>query len=290
MDPISHRNSIHISVDDVIEMLRELEQRKYGSVWDHPAFSFFRQLHEQYGAVFSLYCFYSRNDGRWNLDRMPEHFKGEFEQSSGWLRFGFHSYGYETKYCLSNESLSAKEALDHYSIITDAICRFAGVQALDSVPRIHFYYGTREKIRVWRDAKHGITGLLTADDSRDEVYYLDGCQREQLLEKERYFDADEKLFFIKTNLRLENEPAPVLKLEARKNAFHDREHSQCIFTHENQLDSPEIKKKIMDCCEWANVNGYKFGFPMDALPDCRKGDANADTSRNSKIPGSPTGS
>lgn len=267
MNPINHHNYLHLSVDDVIEMLRELEQRKYRSVWDHPTFSFFRQLHEQYGAVFSLYCFYSSNDGRWNLDRMPEHFKEEFERSSGWLRFGFHSYGYETKYGLSNESLSAEEALEHYSLITDAICRFAGAGALDTVPRIHFYSGTREKIRVWRDAKHGITGLLTADDTRDEVYYLDRFQRKELIEKEQYFDADETLFFIRTNLRLENERAPVQKLEARKNVFQEREHSHCIFTHEDWLDFPEIKKKIVECCEWARLNGYEFRFPMDALPN-----------------------
>ncbi|MFD1861512.1 hypothetical protein [Planococcus chinensis] len=288
MQTFIHSKYLHISIDDVIEILRELEQQKHKSVWDHPVFSFFKELNEQYGAVFSLYCFYFSYDGRWNLDQMPDHFKAEFEQSSKWMRFGFHSYHHESKYGLSNKNLSAQEAFKHYSLITESICRFAGTQAIDTVPRIHFYLGTREKIKVWRDAKNGIEGLLTADDDRNEVYYLDEIQRENLMRKGHLFDSVESLYFIKTNLRLENESAPVEKLEARKNGYQEQGHFQCIFTHEEKLNSRIIKKRIEDCCEWASLNGYEFLFPMDALPKCQKGELYASASRNPKIPGSST--
>lgn len=270
MPPVKSPEYMHISIDDVIEILRELDVNDYKSIWEHPVFSFLKSLNQEYGAVFSLYCFYMSKDGQWNLDQMSNQFKAEFEEASNWLRFGFHSYQYETKYGLTNKKLSVQEAVNHYSLITNAICQFASSSVIDTVPRIHFYQGTREKTRAWRDTKNGIRGLLSADDARDEVYYLNQMQREKLIKSDDYFDSDEKLYFVHTDFRLENESNPIQKLQTIMQDINYSEQRQihCIFTHEDKLNLETIKKKMNDCCNWAFSNGYEFLFPMDTSPNC----------------------
>ncbi|MEH7236375.1 hypothetical protein [Bacillus sp. JJ1562] len=94
--PESKPKYMHLSTDDVIEMLKELSTGNYNSVWDHPIFGFFKAMHDKYGAVFSLYCF--NKDGSWNLSQMTTKFKDEFRKASSWFRFGFHAYEMASRY------------------------------------------------------------------------------------------------------------------------------------------------------------------------------------------------
>ncbi|WP_102348735.1 hypothetical protein [Bacillus sp. Marseille-P3661] len=268
MFPANAPRYMHISVDDVIEILRELDLNGYQSVWDHPIFSMFQRLNQQYGAVFSLYSFYETNDGLWTLDHMTTQFRDEFRQASHWLRFGFHGYSYKSDYGYSENSIPCQVAKNHYTLVVNAICKFAGSSAIDTIPRIHFYQGQRETVRSWKRNQLGLKGLLSADDGRDEVYYLNRKQREILISSDDYYDFDEKLYFIHTDIRLENELNPALALDARliDPVYKNQQRIQCIFTHEDQLKQESIRKKIEDCCRWATAYDFHFLFPMDCLP------------------------
>jgi hypothetical protein len=275
MPPLEKPGYMHLSIDDVIEILRELDQHGYKSVFEHPIFHMFEQLHQQYGAVFSLYCFFETIDGRWNLNQMSSRFKEEFRSASRWLRFGFHGFCYETKYGNHSNGLCGKHAHKHYGLVTEAISHFADSSCIDTIPRVHYYQGTIDNVRSWRDGKNGIKGLLSADDSRDEVYYLNQAQREALLKCDDYFDYVERLYFIHTDVRLENVTNVIQALDNRLHLpeYVGQQNIQCIFTHEDQLIDDEIKRKLDDCCQWASLHGYPFLFPMDTISDCYEKEA-----------------
>lgn len=268
MPPFQKLNYMHLSIDDVIEILQELELNDFQSVWEHPIFAMLQRFNSQYGAVFSLYCFYETKDGQWKLDQLSNRFKDEFRGASHWLRFGFHGKGYESQYGYSEDSIGPDVASEHYSLVNNAICTFASSAVIDTIPRIHFYKGTLETIRNWKASMYGIKGLLTADDTRDEVYYLNQIQRAGLVKYDVYYDLEEQLYFIHTDLRLEHEENPIDVLEARATnpQHHEQQRSLCIFTHEDQLQEASMILKIEDCCKWASNNGYRFSFPMDQVP------------------------
>ena len=255
---------MHLSVDDVLSALKALAIGGYSSVWDHPTFAFYKQMHETFGAKFSLYCFFT--DGDWNLSYMPTNFKNEFQSATHWLRFGFHAYDEQTRY--NAAGMTAKTAANHYNAVVNAICAFAGGKAVDTVPRIHYYEGTLEIVRTWRDNTCGIHGLLTADDTRTSVYYLDSIHRDALIKCDDLYQPTEDLYFVHTDLRLENTPDVINTLNVRLKNFTDFAGQQdiySIFTHEIHIATAAMKIKIQDCCAWAVRNGFKFAFPMDNI-------------------------
>ncbi|MEH7237318.1 hypothetical protein [Bacillus sp. JJ1562] len=263
--PESKPKYMHLSSDDVIEMLKELSVGNYNSVWDHPIFGFLKAMHDKYGAVFSLYCFYT--DGSWNLSQMTTKFKDEFRKASSWLRFGFHAYEMASRY---DNSISSADALNHYNLFLNAIKNFASPYCIDVMPRIHYYTGTIDSVRLWRDARVGVKGFLSADDTRAVVYYLNSLQRDSLVKCDDLYDPVERLYFVRTDVRLENHSNPISVLDSRKtdSTYAGQQNIQCVFTHEQYLYQESMKTKIENACKWALQNGYTFAFPMDYIQEC----------------------
>jgi hypothetical protein len=238
---------MHISIDDVYFILKELDEGSYRSIFEHKVFKFFKDMHDTYGTVFSLYCFYhiSETDD-WTLANMTDRFKDEFKNAASWLKFGFHSDNSIIKY---NELIDPDKALKHYNKVINAIKYFAGSTSIDRMPRTHYFSGTVEIVRKWRDADNGIEGFLTADDNRDFNYYLNADERTLLLKHSDYFEAREKLYFFKTNLRLEKAADPYEMLELAKvdKSQAGQQALKIIFTHENYLYGDDMLKKIEAC-------------------------------------------
>ena len=85
-----------MSVDDTFAMLWDLteNQDQYSSIFDQPSFSYLKELHEKYGAVYSLYCYYQQimADGVVHtLAEVTGEYCKEFEMNSDWLRLSFHA-------------------------------------------------------------------------------------------------------------------------------------------------------------------------------------------------------
>ena len=256
---------MHISVDDVIYWLRELNCSSYSSVFEHPVFELFQKLHRKYGVVFTMNVFFQTKDGSFTLTQMTERFKSEFEKNSHWLRFSFHGYAYEVNY----HHVSPKEALWHYETVRDEIIRFASLKCLDTVVRIHFFSGSTEVCRALRDCRDGITGILTSDDSRPAVYYLNEEQRNTVYNHGFFYDKAENLCCIKSFQRLDNLENPTEMLEAMyAEGLQDTPGGICaahqlryleIFWHE----STQGIRRLESICRWASVHGYSFLFSMD---------------------------
>ncbi len=248
---------LHLSVDDVIEPLRSLFEDGFSSVWQQPTFAYLHDLHERYGASFSLYTFFREGAEGWSLDQADDRHAAEFAAASTWLRFGFHAQDDSSRYGPSGNH--ERSAAQHYAGVTAALLRIATPDAFDRSPRVHYYTGSLAAVRAWRNAPWGVRGLLTADDDRAEVYYLSEAQRAAVAVKGELFDATERLRLFRTDVRLENCPDPVTVLEQLP-TYRRGAH---VFTHAPYLEDATVRARLEAVTSWMGSNGVRGGFPLD---------------------------
>ena len=265
--PKPSERMMHMSCDDFLFPFQDLTENEanYASLFDSPVFAFLKQMHDRYGMTFSGYCFFEHADGSFQLTQTPAKFADDFRASSSWLKFAFHSRNSRKNYAQA----SYAEAKADYELVTAELLRITGCRdCLDLVPRMHNYAGSLDAVRAWKDANPGIIGLLTAEDSRRN-YCHDEEQTAFLRANDRMYDAELGLTFFSTDLRLEGAggEAPKAELEARLKdpAYAGRMNDLIIFLHDPNIATKPYQDRIIECCEFAVENGYRFGFPMDAV-------------------------
>lgn len=239
---------IHYSIDDFIDAFLDLSENNYHSIWEQKTFAGLKELHDTYGMSFSGYAFYRTDRGC--LSQVPDRYAEEFKATAGWLKFGFHGTEYATNY--GSKKFPSPDAIDDYhrakqdyEQVVNELLRITGSEAsIDKCPRIHYYAGTLEDCRGFRDAECGITGLISAEDDR-ECYYLDEKAHEVLNAKNYYRDEKLGLDFYRTCIRLEN-VATLAELETMLNAL-DKSNPVLIFTHEKFLQEAEMWEKFALC-------------------------------------------
>lgn len=245
---------MHLSVDDFIMTLKKLTEgeAQNNSVFRQPIFAFFRDMHDKYGAVFHCYCFGEDQEG-FSLAQVTRKYREEFGRNGDWLKFGFHGMNADTVYGDNNGSRvinrDVKHAAKDYDFIMGNLVEIVGQEALDLTPRIHFFAGTKECCRVWKDAKYGIQGLLAADDERFS-YYHNQAQHDSLIADNVLYDADLELTFRRTNIRLEKETD--IELLRRKIKTFTGEFP-VVFTHERYLSQEDIKYRIKVCLQESGI-------------------------------------
>lgn len=156
----SQMGIIHISIDDVICVFKELTDTKPSSIFDVHFFRYFKRLHDKYGAVVSCYCFYLYGD--FTLASCTRNYKAEFEANSDWLRFGFHGYSGKEDYGTQEEGESERQ----YDQVMNNLAEIVGRKSLDSTTRIHRFRATIEFMMYMRNSKYPVHALLGADDNR----------------------------------------------------------------------------------------------------------------------------
>ncbi|TGB04685.1 hypothetical protein [Halobacillus salinus] len=252
---------MHFSVDDFIDALEDLTNGSYTSLWDQPTFALFKDMHDQYGVVVSLYCFYQNST--FNLSQTTDAFKNEFLQASNWLKFGFHALDNPSRY----ETDDAAQAKTAYQNTINEIIRFAGERSLDLLPRIHYFQGREEVIQEWKSTTHPPKGFLSAEDDREINYNLSAVERETLSKCDDYYEVFNDLYFAHTDLRLENVSDVVSELNTLKSSGGQRD-IQILFTHENKLELAEVQQQMNDGFRWAIDNQFVFAFPQEHIPKC----------------------
>lgn len=246
----------HLSFDDAIGIFEDLTTNRYDSIFENDLLKFCKDMHDEYGAVFSFYVF-NKYSG-FSISKCTDRYSKEFSDNSDWLKFGFHSYdgkGYG--------DTSAKTASQEYSGTIAELIRITGSQAsIDRIPRLQFFSGNLESVLAMKACEYGITGLLSSDDDRMS-YYLDETQNDALRASEVYVEPSSGLYMFPTDLRLEHidniEDALALLNPAGGNG---KIHYLIVFTHEWAF-TPEIEAKVSAVCRYALANGFQFGYPMN---------------------------
>ena len=77
------RNFI-FTVDDNIRFLKEINEREYESIFEHPYLAMYRRLHEKYGLKVQLNLFYEMEG--FDLSRMTTRYKDEWKENADWLK------------------------------------------------------------------------------------------------------------------------------------------------------------------------------------------------------------
>lgn len=115
-------------IDDVIWVFRDLTRQRPASLFDNPFFKILKTAHDRYGLKTQLNLFY-RTDyfygmDQFNLSEMTDQYKAEFEEASGWMKLGFHSFQEHPDYPHVNSSYEDIHKL--FNMIKQEVIRFAG--------------------------------------------------------------------------------------------------------------------------------------------------------------------
>ena len=126
-------------IDDHSFVFTELTRQRPKHAFDHFYLAGLKKIHDESGMKVVLNCFY-RNDhdkDGFELKEMPDIWKAEFRDNSGWLKFSFHSYSeFPDRPYLES---SAEEIGRDYDLIRDEIFRFAGEEAF--IPPLTIHWG-----------------------------------------------------------------------------------------------------------------------------------------------------
>ena len=253
---------IHFSIDDCIEIFRDITINNYNSLFESDYFSFFKELHDKYDAKISLYSFVEYKG--FNIKNTTDKFKKEFIDNCNWLKIGFHGFNENSRY---NDKENIKK---DYKLFLKYVKRFAGsLNIIDNFIRLHYFSGNLENILKIK--KFGIKGLFTADDDRDN-YYLKKNENIFLNKHNIYKDIKNEIFFIKTNFRIE-------KIENINETLKtiDINNNIIMFTHEQYLNNKNIRDKIIDIYEYSKethkpdfINFVEYEFKDIKLDKIKK--------------------
>ena len=257
---INNGLSIHLSFDDVQLCLNNLINNNYSSIFEEPFFNLCKYLHDNFNACISLYVFTDI------FNNLPNTFKNEFRQNSNWLKFGFHSLN--SNHYLTTEN--AQQYKSYYDNFVNNLIRICGTSdAIDRVPRLNYYSGNIFALSGTLFSPLHPIGYLDADDDRKS--YLHNSLTLKLMNNNNlYFDGLLNLFFIKTNLKIENSTNLENDLINILNKTNTTNQNIEIFTHEVYVyDGSNIsnKDKLETVCNFANTNNIPFNFVQNKIPD-----------------------
>lgn len=253
--------SIHLSIDDVESCLKNLENNEYNSLFDEPYFAMLKDLHEKYNACFSLYVYTESFNAITKTS-----YREDFIKNSNWLKIGYHSTNASTNFA-NDTYITAKQK---YNTFVENVLRICGTnRVIDRVPRFANYVAPLYMIDGTADANCGVIGLLDADD--DRVSYNHNQNIINFMKNHyEYFDNISQLFFIKTNLRIENSTNLQNDLLEILKTTNGTNRNIEIFTHEwwmyNGITVTH-KQELETICSWANSNNIPFNFVENKIPN-----------------------
>ena len=235
---------VHISYDDVYLVLNELieNQETYSSIFQCHEFAALKSLHEQYGAIFTLYVY--EQVGDYSISNVPVKYKDEFNANSDWLKFGYH--GISPEYPIFNESISLEQFIISYNSVRNAVYSFAGEDSYSNVIRLSYFSGTNNMISYLQD--QGISTLLCADDGRIS-YNLNENESKLLSLNGVYYKNN--MTYLKTDMRYENCKGIIIRLTSQS-----IETPLVIFTHEWTFD--ETYSDVAKSIYWMKNHNYIF--------------------------------
>lgn len=264
--PNKNGKYMHVSFDDVYACLKDITDNNYSSIFENSFFEDLRSLHNEYGAVFTLNCFNTyTKDADYDIKKLPARYADEFKANSSWLKFAFHAEDDKTIYGSTSATSSvkladAKASAASYNKFVSSVMNATGNNAdsIDTVTRLGFFSGSGENITAMQNCEYGITGLLTADDTRIS-YYFDDALNKYIIENNDYYDTDKNLRLIRTQTRLESVKNTADTLSSMSD-YNGKILE--IFTHESEYKG-NVRSRLKSYIEWAYNNGYSFDYAMN---------------------------
>jgi hypothetical protein len=267
------RNSFkryRFSTDDNCRFLAEITRDRPDSIFDHPYMALWRDMHEKYGTRVHHNLFFEHNG--FDLTRMPDSYRDEWQANADWLRLTFHSRANEPRNPYIDAS--AEQIVTDFDLVTREIERFAGPELLSPFTTIHWGEATLEACRALRE--RGIVGFVGYFIFRDHdpavCYYLDADMTRYMNAHDYWYDTREDIFFVKHDMVVNNvEPQDVVPGLQPLAADPNQAELFELMIHEPQFYPgwtgyrPDYRQRVETAIRWATENGYKSVFYEEGL-------------------------
>lgn len=243
--------TVHVSIDDCADCLKNLCSPDIRSVFDVPFFRQLKEWHERFDARFTCYIY--AKSGKFSITEIPDSFRKEFEEQSDWLKFGYHSTYRDIR---KTKAQSGKEFAVAFARANKEIDRFAGKSARSEILRLDYFFAKES----WMPSIYrGKTRYLLGPDSEGrKAYTLSAVDSSRLWEKG---------FFPFNGVCVCGGGGGYLRTDARYEkmgvlAWWDLENMRdqvriVIFTHEWAM-SPGVISRMESSFRWFVDNRYKF--------------------------------
>lgn len=243
-------NFMHISFDDTRDSLGELFSKNHSSIYSVAFFKDLKELHDRFGACFSLYIFSDK------LENVTARYKTEFQQAKDWLRFNFHTYK-DKKYGWRSIKDDYDEAIEKLLVMVggDSDC-------LDSQIRGNYWeMSKRNAIYIKNHSVHK-SYIFCAKDAFSPSkgnYYLSKEQQKLVYENGMYPDAGNGIIFIQTCARLDTDEYCDKSMKLISENIKWQKHCE-VLNHEWGFNKERMERFL----EWAkNDMNFRFGFFED---------------------------
>ena len=258
------RPRYRFSIDDNSFFLRDLFHRRPKSIFDSLYLSQLKELHNEFGVKFTLNLFYETPEREFNLSMMPDTWKGEFQDNSGWMRMTWHAncefpdrpYQYAT----------ADQVARDYELIHGEVNRFAGEESW-VVPTIVHWGELLPSVFKTLHAKgvNALSGYFVRDEQRYIVSFgLDEARCAYMENHDAFMDWDSGIVFTRTDIVFNNTPVeqvvPILSAQIQ---HPDTAEFVDLLTHEQYFwpgyfnFRPDHKKRIATGLRFLTDNGYE---------------------------------
>ena len=286
---------IHMSVDDTTQVVAGINSSSVTSIYNIPLISYFKQMHDTYGMVFSFYV----QNTAFNFDTTTtpgQEKKAELFAARDWLKWGLHNAtgSYSTNY--ANATYGTGQT-DWNNFVENIITYIGTTEAIDRIPRLENFASSEACAQGMRDAKCGAMGFLGADDTRADNAWLTAAESKWLggwvsatvsnnwVPNDYWTDYSNGLRVYKTDLRLElfggtrnnidNPQVTTTLYDALVEWYADIRHGNAfcpmiLFTHEQRLISSyssqvsaAYQTYLADIGRFGNDYGVAFDFPQN---------------------------
>lgn len=140
-------------MDDNIRFLKEITEKGYQSIFEHPYLAMYRRLHEEFDLKIQLNLFYRLDN--FDLSMMSDAYYEEWKENADWLKLSFHSE-------LENVNPYALSGYDEVYAdckrVHEQIVRFASPESLATTTTVHCCLTTKDGLRAME--ANGVKGLL----------------------------------------------------------------------------------------------------------------------------------
>ena len=282
---LNSHECIHMSFDDVTDVITSLASGSLASAWDNSFMAMLKDYHDRYGFCFSLY-----------LQAKPSSVSTKYQNELGgetasWLKWSIHSFNGG-----NYSSSTYDQGKNDWNNMVDIVLALTGTHdAIDRIPRLHQFYGSEAALQGMRDAKLGALGFLSTDDTRS-AYYLTQDSNDYLYkgENDHLTDFTNGLVFYRTDLRLDwfskagftynaasgmsnhaptdnSDIAGELEIRYNNALYINTWNCYVIFTHQWQPISA-IKNALTAIGNFALAKNIAFDFPQNKITSLSKAD------------------
>lgn len=163
--------NVHFLIDDVIWILRDITRCRPSSLFENPFMKMLKTAHDNYGVKTQMNLFYRTDsfygNDDFSLADVTDSYKKEWEESSDWLKLGFHAKEEFPDYPLVNATYEDTKAL--FKNMEKEVFRFAGERSFTYGVCPHWNAVSADGVKALYDC-----GVQIMDVSVGEAFEYNG--------------------------------------------------------------------------------------------------------------------